>query len=69
MLTRKRERVKKALERKEREKDILLKEGPEWDEAYKLFQKKERTLDKNEDCIVLNRIIELRWLYPNIHTF
>ena len=69
LLKRKLERVKKALERKEREKDILLKEGPEWDEARKLFQKKELTLDTNEDRVVLDHIRELRSLYPNIHTF
>ena len=45
-INRKLERVRKALERKEREKDILLKEGPEWDEAQNLFKKKELTLEK-----------------------
>ena len=69
LLKRKLVRIKKALERKERQKDILLKEGPEWDEAQKLFQKKELTLDKNEDRVVLDHIRELRKLYPNIHMF
>ena len=63
------ERVKKALEKKEREKDIFVKEGPEWDEARELFQKKELTLEKNEDQVVLDHIRQLRTLYPNIHTF
>ena len=33
LLKRKMERVRKALERREREKDVILKEGPLWDEA------------------------------------
>ena len=49
LLKRKLERVRKALERKEREKDVILKEGPLWDEARILFDKKELTLEKNED--------------------
>ena len=44
MLKRKQERVRKALERREREKDVVLKEGPLWDEARTLFKKKELTL-------------------------
>ena len=68
-LKRKLERVRKALERKEREKDVLLKEGPQWDEARSLFKKKELTLAKNEDRIVLDYIRELRSQLPNIHTF
>ena len=69
LLNRKLERVKKALERKERQKDVLLKQGPKWDEARKLFQKKELTLDRNEDRVILDNIREVRRLYPNIHTF
>ena len=49
---RKLERVRKALERKEREKDVILKEGPLWDEARSLFKKKELTLEKNEDRVL-----------------
>ena len=37
LLKRKLERVRKTLERKEREKDVMLKEGPECDEARNLF--------------------------------
>ena len=66
LLKRKLERVRKALERKEREKDVILKEGPQWDEARSLFKKKELTLDKNED---MDRIRELRSQQPNIHNF
>ena len=40
MLKRKQERVRKALERREREKDVVLKEGPLWDEARTLFKRK-----------------------------
>ena len=69
LLKRKLERVRKALERKEREKDVILKEGPQWDEARSLFKKKELTLDKNEDRVVLDRIRELRSQQPNIHNF
>ena len=69
LLRRKLERVRKALERKEREKDVILKEGPQWDEARSLFKKKELTLDKNEDRVVLDRIRELRSQQPNIHNF
>ena len=47
LLKRKLERVRKALERKEREKDVILKEGPLWDEARSLFKKKKLTLEKN----------------------
>ena len=68
-LKRKLERVRKALERKEREKDVLLKEGSQWDEARSLFKKKELTLAKNEDRIVLDYIRDLRSQLPNIHTF
>ena len=39
LLKRKLERVRRALERQEREKDVMLKEGPEWDEARNLFKK------------------------------
>ena len=60
LLKRKLERVRKALERKEREKDVILKEGPQWDEARILFNKKELTLEKNEDMVVLDYIRELR---------
>ena len=56
LLKRKLERARKALERKEREKDVILKEGLQWDEAHTLFKKKELTLDKNEDRVVLDRI-------------
>ena len=49
LLKRKLERVRKALERKQREEDILIKEGPEWDEARELFKKKELTMERNED--------------------
>ena len=52
ILKRKLERVRKALERKEREKDVILKEGPLWDEARSLFKNKELTLEKNEDRVV-----------------
>ena len=69
LLKRKIERVRKALERKEREKDVILKEGPQWDEARTLFKKKELTLDKNEDRAVLNCIRELRSQLPNIQNF
>ena len=69
LLKRKLKRVRKALERKEREKDLILKEGPQWDEARSLFKKKEQTLDKNEDRVVLDRIRELRSQQPNIHNF
>ena len=69
LLRRKLERVRKALERKEREKDVILKEGPQWDEARSLFNKKEMTLDKNEDKVILDRIRELRSQFPNIHNF
>ena len=56
LLKRKLERVRKALERKEKEKDVILKEGPQWDEARILFNKKELTLEKNEDMVVLDHI-------------
>ena len=69
LLKRKLERVRKALERKEKEKDVILKEGPQWDEARYLFYKKELTLDKNEDKVVLDCIRELRSQQPNIHNF
>ena len=48
---------------------MILKEGPQWDEARSLFKKKELTLDKNEDRVVLDRIRELRSQQPNIHNF
>ena len=60
LLKRKRKRVRKALERKEREKYVILKEGPLWDEARTLFKKKELTLEKNEDRVILDYIRELR---------
>ena len=69
LLKRKLERVRKAVERKDREKNMILKEGPQWDEARSLFKKKELTLDKNEDMVVLDRIRELRSQQPNIHNF
>ena len=69
LLKRKLERVRKSLERKEREKDVILKEGPQWDEARNLFNKKELTLEKKEDRVVLDHIRELRSQYSNIHTF
>ena len=69
LLKRKLERVRKALERKEREKDVILKEGPLWDEARTLFKKKELTLEKNEDRVVLDHIRELRSQFPDIHKF
>ena len=31
---------------------MIMKEGPQWDEARTLFKKKELTLDKNEDRVV-----------------
>ena len=46
LMKRKLERVRKALERREREKDVVVKEGPLWDEARTLFKKKELTLEK-----------------------
>ena len=48
---------------------MILKEGPQCDEARSLFKKKELTLDKNEDRVVLDRIRELRSQQPNIHNF
>ena len=69
MLKRKQERVRKALERREREKDVVLKEGPLWDEARTLFKKKELTLEKNEDRVVLDYIRSLRSQLPDIHKF
>ena len=69
LLKRKLERVRKALERREREKDVILKEGPLWDEARTLFKKKELTLEKNEDRVVLDYIRELRSQLPDIHKF
>ena len=69
LLKRKLERIRKALERKEREKDVILKEGPQWDEARNIFNKKELNLEKNEDMVVLDHIRELWIQYPNIHTF
>ena len=68
-LKRKLEKVRKALQRKEREKDVILKVGPQWDEARSLFKKKELTLDKNEDRVILDRIRELRSQQPSIHNF
>ena len=44
LLKSKLERVRKALQRKEKEKDVMLKVGPEWDEARNLFKNKELTL-------------------------
>ena len=67
LLKRKPERVRKALERREREKDVILKEGPLWDEARTLFKKKELTLEKNEDRVVLDYIRELWSQLPDIH--
>ena len=69
LMKRKLERVRKALERREREKDVILKEGPLWDEARTLFKKKELTLEKNEDRVVLDYIRELRSQLPDIHKF
>ena len=46
LLKRKLERVRKALERREREKDVILKEGPLWDEARTLFQEERADLRK-----------------------
>ena len=69
MLKRKMERVRKALERRERDKDVILKEGPLWDEARTLFKKKELTLEKNEDRVILDYIRELRSQLPDIHKF
>ena len=48
---------------------MILKEGPLWDEARSLFKKKELTLEKNEDMVVLDRIRELRSQFPDIHKF
>ena len=69
LLKRKLERVRKALERREREKDVILKVGPLWDESRTLFKKKELTLEKNEDRVVLDYIRELRSQLPDIHKF
>ena len=69
LLKRKLERVRKAIERKEREKDVMLKEGPEWYEARNLFKKKEMTIERNEDSVVLDQIRELRSQYTYIHIF
>ena len=69
LMKRKLERVRKALERREREKDVVLKEGPLWDEARTLFKKKELTLEKNEDRVVLDYIRDLRSQLPDIHKF
>ena len=69
LLKRKLERVRKSLERREREKNVILKEGPLWDEARTLFKKKELTLEKNEDRVVLDYICELRSQLPDIHKF
>ena len=46
LMKRKLERVRIALERREREKDVVLKEGPLWDEARTLFKKKRADLRK-----------------------
>ena len=46
LLKRKIERVRKSLETKEREKEVMLKEGPEWDEAQNIFKKKRVYLRK-----------------------
>ena len=48
---------------------MILKEGPLWDEARTLFKKKELTLEKNEDRVVLDYIRELRSQLPDIHKF
>ena len=48
---------------------MILKEGPQWDEARIRFNKKELTLEKNEDRVVLDHLRELQSLYPIIHTF
>ena len=48
---------------------MILKEGPQWDEAQNLFNKKELTLEKNEDRVVLDHIREIQSQYSNIHTF
>ena len=48
---------------------MILKEGPQWDEVRILLDKKELTLEKNEDMVVLDHIRELWSQYPNIHTF
>ena len=69
LMKRKLERVRKALERREREKYVILKEGPLWDEARTLFKKKELTLEKNEDRVVLDYIRELRSQLLDIHKF
>ena len=69
LLRRKLERVKKAIERRERQKDVILKEGPLWDEARTLFKKKELTLEKNEDRVILDYIRDLRSQLPDIHKF
>ena len=69
LLKRKQERVRKALERREREKDVVLKEGPLWDEARTLLKKKELTLEKNEDRVILDYIQDLRRQLPDIHKF
>ena len=60
LLKKKLERVRKALERKKREKYVIMKEEPQWDEAQNLFNKKDLTLEKNEDKVVVDHIRELR---------
>ena len=69
LLKRKLERVKRAIERRERQKDVIKKEGPLWDEARTLFKKKELTLEKNEDRVILDYIRSLRSQLPDIHKF
>ena len=68
-LKRKLERVRKTIERREREKDVILKEGPLWDEARTLFKKKELSLEKNEDRVISDYIREIRSQLPDIHKF
>ena len=48
---------------------MILKEGPEWDEARNIFKKKELTMERNEDMVVLDQIKELQSQYTNIHVF
>ena len=69
LLRRKLERVKRAIDRRERQKDVIKKEGPLWDEARSLFKKKELTLEKNEDRVILDYIRSLRSQLPDIHKF
>ena len=66
LLKKKLERVRKSLERKEREKDVILKEGSQWDEARILFNKKELTLEKNEGLGLHSRAPKSTSKHPHL---